>query len=208
MSRTCGKSYDLCRPFHSFTWLYFVLVYSLLLFACYLRTPPITMSPTLEIGQMQIRDATDASSGEELYTIPLVGTVVSIILAIFSLSVLSAFFGWSSNLYWNMPASGLTNHSNTIFDNPIMEKATTGQLGYVLCWTDIDHIRANTCAVTLAIYIDSWLFVAIATILRWGPGIDTSWDMCSTAIFLCLACYLSTKVSFWWTADLNGIEEG
>lgn len=32
-------------------------------------------------------------------------------------------------------------------------------------------------------------------ILRWGPGINNDFDMCSTAIFLCLACYISTKVS-------------
>ncbi|KAF3014230.1 hypothetical protein E8E14_009066 [Neopestalotiopsis sp. 37M] len=38
-------------------------------------------------------------------------------------------------------------------------------------------------------------------ILRWGPGINNDFDMCSTAIFLCLACYISTKLIYFFLVE-------
>jgi hypothetical protein len=49
-------------------------------------------------------------------------------------------------------------------------------------------------AVVFAIYIDSYLFVFATAILQLALGVNTSLAFCSGAIFLCLACYVTTKV--------------
>lgn len=46
----------------------------------------------------------------------------------------------------------------------------------------------------IAIFIDSWLFIVVTSILKHGVGIDISTEMCSSAILLCLICYVTTKV--------------
>ncbi|KAH6658237.1 hypothetical protein BKA67DRAFT_656445 [Truncatella angustata] len=107
----------------------------------------------------RMRDiAAEALSTDGLYQVPLPGTVFSILLAILSLTLLSAFFATRFNA--------------------------------ITSWRRLPLVSW----LIFAIYTDSWLFVAIASVLRWGPGINSDNALCSSAIFLCLACYLSTKI--------------
>lgn len=52
--------------------------------------------------------------------------------------------------------------------------------------------------LTLAIYIDSILFIFTTGILQHGFGLNSSAGVCSAAILLCLACYMSTKVLIYY----------
>ncbi|ETS73989.1 hypothetical protein PFICI_13855 [Pestalotiopsis fici W106-1] len=107
----------------------------------------------------------ETPEGQGLFVVPLAATVCSMIVAIISLTLLSAFFALRFTFITSWKKAPLTS------------------------W------------VILAIYIDSWLFVAISMILRWGPGINNNFDMCSTAIFLCLACYISTKLIYFFLVE-------
>jgi len=49
--------------------------------------------------------------------------------------------------------------------------------------------------VILVIYVDSIFFVSGSAVLSNGFGIDSSRSICSIAVILCLACYMTTKVS-------------
>lgn len=48
--------------------------------------------------------------------------------------------------------------------------------------------------MVFAIYADSFLFVFATAILQFGFGVDTSASICESAILLCLACYVTTKI--------------
>ncbi|KAF2714154.1 hypothetical protein K504DRAFT_531002 [Pleomassaria siparia CBS 279.74] len=48
--------------------------------------------------------------------------------------------------------------------------------------------------LVIIIYIDSMFFVFITAILSRGIGINSSLQICEGAIFLCLVCYMSTKL--------------
>ncbi|KAI1397805.1 hypothetical protein F4819DRAFT_490213 [Hypoxylon fuscum] len=48
--------------------------------------------------------------------------------------------------------------------------------------------------LVLAIYIDSWIFVAATAVISYGVGVDSSPGVCSAAIFLCLFFYVTTKI--------------
>jgi hypothetical protein len=48
--------------------------------------------------------------------------------------------------------------------------------------------------VVFAIFIDSWMFVFLTALLRYGLGINTSYGLCSSAIYLCLVFYVTTKI--------------
>ncbi|KAK9778838.1 hypothetical protein SCAR479_04462 [Seiridium cardinale] len=48
--------------------------------------------------------------------------------------------------------------------------------------------------LVFAIFVDSWLFVFITAILKHGAGINSSFELCSSAILLCLICYVSSKI--------------
>ncbi|KAH7346440.1 hypothetical protein BKA65DRAFT_276686 [Rhexocercosporidium sp. MPI-PUGE-AT-0058] len=54
------------------------------------------------------------------------------------------------------------------------------------------------CWLILTIYVDSILFVSGTAIISQGFGIDTSASICSTALLLCLSCYLTTKVFIYY----------
>ncbi|KAF7536002.1 hypothetical protein G7054_g4903 [Neopestalotiopsis clavispora] len=47
--------------------------------------------------------------------------------------------------------------------------------------------------LVFAIFIDSWLFVFVTAILKQAVGINTNYMLCSSAILLCLICYVTTK---------------
>ncbi|RDW73015.1 hypothetical protein BP6252_06922 [Coleophoma cylindrospora] len=57
----------------------------------------------------------------------------------------------------------------------------------------------------LAIYIDSMLFVSITAILSHGFGLNTSIQTCSAAILLCLVCYMSTKLIYYFLVEKANI---
>ncbi|CAH0030116.1 unnamed protein product, partial [Clonostachys rhizophaga] len=46
---------------------------------------------------------------------------------------------------------------------------------------------------TLALYLDSYLFVFAVGIMQHAVGTNVSLEICSAAILVCLGCYLSTK---------------
>jgi hypothetical protein len=49
-------------------------------------------------------------------------------------------------------------------------------------------------AVVLGIFIDSFLFVFLTAVVSQGLGVNDSKAVCSAAISLCLAFYVTTKV--------------
>jgi hypothetical protein len=50
-------------------------------------------------------------------------------------------------------------------------------------------------AVIIVIYVDSLIFIIGASILSHGYDMESGRDLCSNAVLLCLACYMTTKVS-------------
>lgn len=48
--------------------------------------------------------------------------------------------------------------------------------------------------LVFAIYLDSFLFVFATAVLQFGFGVDQSISVCQSAILLCLACYVTTKI--------------
>lgn len=46
----------------------------------------------------------------------------------------------------------------------------------------------------IIIYIDSVMFVFGTSTLLHGFGVNSSPEVCETGIFLCLLCYMSTKI--------------
>ncbi|KAG9233657.1 hypothetical protein BJ875DRAFT_37688 [Amylocarpus encephaloides] len=48
------------------------------------------------------------------------------------------------------------------------------------------------------IYIDSLCFIIGTAVLTWGFGLNKSLSICRTAIYLCLACYLTTKMLIYY----------
>lgn len=51
--------------------------------------------------------------------------------------------------------------------------------------------------VVLGIFVDSWLFVFTTGILKYGVDLNSSWNVCSAALFLCLTFYVITKILFY-----------
>lgn len=52
-----------------------------------------------------------------------------------------------------------------------------------------------TSTVVVAVYVDSFLFVFVTAILKYGLGVNSAYAVCDAAILLCLVGYVSTKVS-------------
>ncbi|ETS73408.1 hypothetical protein PFICI_15013 [Pestalotiopsis fici W106-1] len=48
--------------------------------------------------------------------------------------------------------------------------------------------------VVLGIFVDSWLFVFITGILKYGVDLNSSYAVCSAALFLCLTFYMTAKI--------------
>ncbi|TVY69013.1 hypothetical protein LSUE1_G006200, partial [Lachnellula suecica] len=57
------------------------------------------------------------------------------------------------------------------------------------------------CWLVLLIYSDSVIFVFGTAIISNGFGVDSSKDMCSKAILLCLGCYLTTKFLYYFLVE-------
>lgn len=63
-----------------------------------------------------------------------------------------------------------------------------------LSWSDIPLVRY----LIFAIYLDSLLFIITTAILFWAYGLNKSLPICTTAIYLCLVCYMSTKIFIYY----------
>ena len=61
-------------------------------------------------------------------------------------------------------------------------------------------------AVVLIIYVDSIAFVSGTAIISNGFGVDSSPDVCSKAVLLCLGCYMTTKVSIFAASDMSVVQ--
>ncbi|KAF7534881.1 hypothetical protein G7054_g5810 [Neopestalotiopsis clavispora] len=48
--------------------------------------------------------------------------------------------------------------------------------------------------IVLGIFIDSWLFVFITGVIKYGVDLNSSYDVCSAALFLCLTFYMTAKI--------------
>ncbi|KAH6713901.1 hypothetical protein BKA61DRAFT_689243 [Leptodontidium sp. MPI-SDFR-AT-0119] len=57
------------------------------------------------------------------------------------------------------------------------------------------------CWLILIIYADSILFVSGTAIISQGFGVDSSASICSTALLLCLSCYLTTKFIYYFLVE-------
>ncbi|RPB25321.1 hypothetical protein L211DRAFT_759234, partial [Terfezia boudieri ATCC MYA-4762] len=53
----------------------------------------------------------------------------------------------------------------------------------------------------LCVYADSWTFVFSSTILQSSLGLDSSHDACDAAILLCLVCYLTSKILYFFLVE-------
>ncbi|KAF2837232.1 hypothetical protein M501DRAFT_922639, partial [Patellaria atrata CBS 101060] len=60
----------------------------------------------------------------------------------------------------------------------------------------------------LLIYIDSFAFVFITAVLQEGVGVNTSRGLCDGGILLCLACYLTTKLIYFFLVEKAYIVHG
>ncbi|KAH8682889.1 hypothetical protein BGZ60DRAFT_398913 [Tricladium varicosporioides] len=61
-------------------------------------------------------------------------------------------------------------------------------------WSSLPLVRW----LIFAIYIDSLLFIITTAILVWAYGLNKTHAICSTAIYLCLAFYMSTKILIYY----------
>lgn len=89
---------------------------------------------------------------------PVVGTVISVVVSLVSLTIISSFL--------------------------------TQKYAAVKSW------RMLPCAMWLvvAVYVDSFLFVFVTALLKYGLGVNSAYAVCDAAILLCLVGYVSTKV--------------
>ncbi|KAK0706839.1 hypothetical protein B0T26DRAFT_655751, partial [Lasiosphaeria miniovina] len=62
----------------------------------------------------------------------------------------------------------------------------------VKAWTRLPFVQW----LVFAIYSDSFLFVFATAILQFAFGVDHSISVCESAILLCLACYVTTKLIY------------
>ncbi|KAH9219211.1 hypothetical protein DL95DRAFT_384641 [Leptodontidium sp. 2 PMI_412] len=53
----------------------------------------------------------------------------------------------------------------------------------------------------LAIYFDSIVFIFVTSILQHGFGLNLNMTICSSAILLCLVCYMSTKLIYYFLVE-------
>ncbi|KAH8791908.1 hypothetical protein BGZ57DRAFT_872647 [Hyaloscypha finlandica] len=57
------------------------------------------------------------------------------------------------------------------------------------------------CWLVLTIYVDSICFVAGTAVLSNGFGIDSSHKICQQALLLCLSCYMTTKLLYYFLVE-------
>ncbi|KAK4186564.1 hypothetical protein QBC35DRAFT_516091 [Podospora australis] len=67
----------------------------------------------------------------------------------------------------------------------------------VKIWSDLPFVQW----LVFAIYGDSFLFVFATGILQFGFGVGYSVSVCESAILLCLACYVTTKLIYMFLVE-------
>ncbi|CCC07410.1 unnamed protein product [Sordaria macrospora k-hell] len=65
----------------------------------------------------------------------------------------------------------------------------------------VSLVIISSFLMVFAIYADSFLFVFATAILQFGFGVDTSASICESAILLCLACYVTTKLIYMFLVE-------
>jgi len=60
-------------------------------------------------------------------------------------------------------------------------------------------------AVVFGIYLDSFVFVFATAILQYGVGVNSSAQICDSAILLCLVFYVTTKVGCSSSQESEGV---
>lgn len=122
------------------------------------------MAPPIWLVLRGIKEGSETSSSAAAerrnpsYSEPLVGMVISVILAMVSLVIISSFL--------------------------------TQRYLAVKLWSRLPFVQY----LVFAIYADSFLFVFATGILQFGFGVGYSVSVCESAILLCLACYVTTKI--------------
>lgn len=71
-------------------------------------------------------------------------------------------------------------------------------------YLDRSYVTNHKCRATvvLGIFVDSWLFVFTTGILKYGVDLNSSWNVCSAALFLCLTFYVITKIVSYFSFEL------
>ncbi|KAF3925006.1 hypothetical protein AA313_de0202902 [Arthrobotrys entomopaga] len=64
-------------------------------------------------------------------------------------------------------------------------------------WSEVPLARW----LVLAVYVDSWLFVVSSTVLNIAFGLRSSVTACNAGILLCLICYLTTKIIYFFLVE-------
>jgi hypothetical protein len=60
--------------------------------------------------------------------------------------------------------------------------------------TDAGSANNEILTVVLAIFVDSWVFILMTAILKYGFNINSGFNTCSLALLICLVSYATTKI--------------
>lgn len=105
-----------------------------------------------------------------------------------------------------MPNYRISCADNCSEARPECTRLGTLACGLLVLVSSIHPIRPGQlfiCAVVLVIYVDSIVFIMGASILSHGYDMELNKELCSKAILLCLACYMTTKV---WPKNICFLE--
>ncbi|KAI0137309.1 hypothetical protein BJ170DRAFT_711411 [Xylariales sp. AK1849] len=98
----------------------------------------------------------------------------------------------SAGQYVEPPAGTVVGVLVTLVAISILSSFLTQRFLAIKAWRKVPFI----VWLVLSIYADSWLFVFITAVLKHGMGLNTSYGLCSSAILLCLVCYVTTKMVY------------
>ncbi|KAH7016065.1 uncharacterized protein B0I36DRAFT_254931, partial [Microdochium trichocladiopsis] len=80
----------------------------------------------------------------------------------------------------------------TVLTATILSTLTTQRVLRVTDWRTLPPVAW----IVFAIFLDSWLFVFVTAILKFGVGLGASFGICQGGILLCLVCYVTTKLIY------------
>ncbi|KAK2611449.1 hypothetical protein N8I77_004787 [Diaporthe amygdali] len=120
---------------------------------------------------------------------PVVGTVISVIVSLVSITIISSFLTqkYAAVKSWRMLPCAMWRLYRT--------DGLTGLFHF-------------TTAVVVAVYVDSFLFVFVTALLKYGLGVNSAYAVCDAAILLCLVCYVSTKLIYLFLVEKAFIIRG
>jgi hypothetical protein len=119
------------------------------------------------------------------------GTVVSIVLSLISMAALSICFC----MYRAFFRIKLIVTQYVEFRMSKTGPSCRSFAGVRPSVSSLPRLSTHKLVVILIIYSDSIVFTAGTAILSNGFGVDSSKEMCSRAVLLCLVCYMTTKVN-------------